>query len=134
MVPTAGDLVRQAGEAGNRVAVVHGDLWPANLLVEGCGECPPTRPASPDGRVCKVDTPLIDLAHLVTHMSGWSGARAEDVLAAYTDAAPLSPVERRLLPVVAAVDLLPTVGDLLILAFVDEGVADHEAQPVLGAA
>jgi len=130
VVPVATELLRQAGEAGNRTAVVHGDLWPANLLVEGSGE--ERKLAGIAGwSSMKVDSPLIDIAHLVTHMSGWSGARAEDVLGAYTDAAPLSPLERRLLPVVAAVDLLPTVGDLLLLAFVDERVADHESQPVL---
>jgi Ser/Thr protein kinase RdoA (MazF antagonist) len=130
VVATAGDLVRQAGETGNRLSVVHGDLWPANLLVKGAGDARHLTGVAGWSSV-KVDTPLIDLAHLVTHTSGWSGARAEDVLAAYTDAAPISPVERRLLPVVAAIDLLPTVGDVLILAFVDEEMATHEAQPVL---
>ncbi len=130
IIAIASDLVRQAGDTGNRVVVVHGDLWPANLLVDGTGEARQLTGIAGWSSLT-VDTPLIDLAHLVTHMSGWSGARAEDVLAAYTDAAPLTPVERRLLPVVAAIDLLPTVGDLLILAFVDEEMATHEAQPVL---
>ncbi len=130
VIPIAGELVRQAGDSANRVAVVHGDIWPANLLVGGSGDTRQLTGIAGWSRVT-VDTPLLDLAHLVTHTSGWSGARAEDVLGAYTDTAAISPLERRLLPVVAAIDLLPTVGDLLILAFVDEAMASHEGQPVL---
>jgi hypothetical protein len=53
------------------------------------------------------------------------------VLAAYAETAKLSPVERRMLPVVAALDLVPRVGHLLHLAYVDDRMIGHESQAVL---
>lgn len=130
VLPVARESVRLAGDAGDRLTVIHGDLWPANILVEGVGDQRHLTGIAGWSRI-RVDSPLIDLAHLAIHFAGWSGSRAEDILAAYTDTAPLSPIERRLLPVVAAIDLMSTVGELLVLAFVDDRLTNHEAQPVL---
>ena len=115
------------------VTIIHGDLWPTNVLVTG---------ASPNFELSgltgwstlRAGSPLVDLAALVTHTSGWSGARAESVLGAYTETAALSPVERRLLPVIAALDLVPRVGTMLQLAYLDDRMIGDEAEPVLRSA
>jgi Ser/Thr protein kinase RdoA (MazF antagonist) len=130
ILPVATELLEHAGSAGTVACLIHGDLWPANLLIDGNG---------PDRTLTGVvgwsgvtaGSPLIDLAHLAIHTSGWSGAAAETILGAYTEVAPLAPVERRMLPVVAALDLVPRVGWLLNLAFVDDRMIGHESQPVL---
>jgi Ser/Thr protein kinase RdoA (MazF antagonist) len=130
VLPTAREHIRQLGDAAVRHVVTHGDLWPANLLIEGTG----------DERVLTgivgwssvgAGSALVDIAHLVTHGSGWSAARAESILGAYTETADISPIERRLLPVVAALDLVPRVGRLLHLAFIDDRMIGSDSLPVL---
>jgi Ser/Thr protein kinase RdoA (MazF antagonist) len=130
VLPIASEHIRQLGSAGARPVVTHGDLWPANLLVEGAGE--ERRLTGVVGwSSVRVGSALVDIAHLVTHGSGWSAARAESILGAYTETAAISPIERRLLPVVAALDLVSRVGNLLHLAFIDDRVIGSEALPVL---
>jgi len=126
--PVAAEFLEQPAASGGRTTIIHGDIWPANLLIEGSGR----HLAGIVGwSQPRVGSPLIDLAHLAIHTSGWSGALAESILGAYTEAASLPPMERRLLPVVAALDLVPRVGRLLDLAFVDDRMIGHESQPVL---
>ncbi|MEJ7900928.1 MAG: hypothetical protein WKF63_03730, partial [Thermomicrobiales bacterium] len=105
-------------------------IWPANLLIEGRGETR-TLTGIVGWSSVTVGSPLIDIAHIAIHTTGWSGALAESILGAYTEVATLTPMERRLLPVVAALDLVPRVGWLLNLAFVDDRMIGHESQPVL---
>ena len=130
VLPIASEHIRQLGNAAARPVVTHGDLWPANLLVDGAGE--ERRLTGVVGwSSMHIGSALVDIAHLVTHGSGWSAARAESILGAYTETAAISPIERRLLPVVAALDLVPRVGRLLHLAFIDDRMIGSEALPVL---
>ena len=128
--PVATERLEKPGGSDASSTVIHGDIWPANLLIEGHASA-----RELTGIVgwssASIGSPLIDLAHLAIHTSGWSGALAENILGAYTEVAVLSPGERRLLPIVAAVDLVPRVGRLLDLAYVDDRMIGHESQPIL---
>ncbi|HET8630487.1 MAG TPA: phosphotransferase [Thermomicrobiales bacterium] len=125
VIPAGSDLLR-ADEAAMQDAsvVTHGDIWPAHLLV---GQGGATLTGIIDWEYARAGSPLIDLAAFATHISGWSAARAELILGAYTGIAPLSPGQRRLLPAVAALDLLDEVGWLLELGFMDDRMEDDRA-------
>jgi len=130
VLPVASEHLEKFGGLRTGTVVAHTDLWPANLLIEG--EAAARRLTGVVGwSSVAVGSPLVDLAHLVVHMSSWSGATAENVLGAYTEHAVVSPAERRLLPVVAALDLVPRVGTLLHLAYLDERMVGHDGLPVL---
>lgn len=130
VLPVAHEHLEQFVGSATTTTLIHGDIWPVHLLAEGTGA---------DRRLTGVvgwssvreGSPLIDLAHLAVHSGSWSGALAESVLAAYAETGKLSPVERRMLPVVAVLDLVPRVGRLLYLAYVDDRMIGHESQPVL---
>ncbi len=130
VLPVANEHLEQFVETVATTTLIHGDIWPVNLLAEG---------SAADRRLTGIvgwssvreGSPLIDLAQLAVHTASWSGALAESVLAAYAETGRLSPVERRMLPVVAALDLVPRVGNLLHLAYVDDRMIGHESQPVL---
>ena len=130
VLPIATELLEGIDLVATSSAVIHGNLWPVDLLVNGRDE--ERRLAGIVGWTATgVGSPLIDLAQLAVHTAGWSGALAESVLGAYAETGRIKPAERRLLPVVAAIDLLPRVGRLLELAYVDDAMIGHEAQPVL---
>lgn len=128
--PVAAEYLESSAATGASTAVLHGAIWPANLLIDDASGTPSLIGVVGWSQV-RIGSPLIDLAHLVVHTSGWSGAMAENVLGAYAESATLPPVERRLVPVVAALVLVPEVGRLLQLAFVDDRMIGHESQPVL---
>lgn len=130
ILPVATEYLEQSAAAGVGTSLIHGDIWPANLLIEGTGDKRALTGLVGWSRLA-AGSPLIDIAHLTIHTSGWSGALAETILGAYTEVASLTPMERRLLPVVAALDLVPRVGWLLHLAFVDDRMIGHESQAVL---
>lgn len=102
-------------------AVLHRALWPAHLLLpeSAPGEAPP------EGEVVGLigwegvaaGSPLLDLAQLVVRCRGWSAGAAEGVIAAYGEIRPLPPEERRLLPVIAALDLVVSAGAILDAGF-----------------
>ncbi len=130
VMPVAEERLAAFGAANQRSVVIHGDLWPIHLLAEDreggrelTGVTGWTLPLA--------GSPMIDLAHLAVHTSGWSAAAAENILGAYTEVAPIAPEERRILPVVAALDLVTRVGSLLHQAFVDEREIEDEALPVM---
>jgi Ser/Thr protein kinase RdoA (MazF antagonist) len=130
VMPVASEHMETFATTAGTTSVIHGDIWPVNLLAEG---------TAADRKLTGIvgwssvreGSPLIDLAQLAVHTASWSGALAESVLAAYAETAKLSPVERRMLPVVAALDLVPRVGHLLHLAYVDDRMIGHESQAVL---
>jgi Ser/Thr protein kinase RdoA (MazF antagonist) len=130
IMPVAAELLETLDASGAGSTIIHGDIWPANLLIEG-NASDRTLSGIVGWSSVAIGSPLIDLAHLAIHTSGWSGALAENILGAYTEVANLSPGERRLLPVVAALDLVPRVGRLLELAYIDDRMIGHEAQPIL---
>lgn len=117
--------IEEAAEAGQEVTVVvHGNVWPSHVLASRSG---------PDQRITGIidwtdaiaTSPLIDIAQMITHFSGWTPDHAEAVLSAYHDERPLKPVERRLLPAVAALDLVVQVGRLLAVGYGDTARLDQ---------
>lgn len=130
VIPVAEERLAASGTRDDRSVVIHGDLWPIHMLID---EGASGRELSGVVGWSQVlgGSPMIDLAHLAVHASAWSAATAENILGAYTEVAPLSPEERRILPVVAALDLVGRVGSLLHGAFVDEREIEGEALPVL---
>lgn len=131
VIPIADDRLRAAGaDATGTPVLVHGDLWPAWLMVDV-----PSRPRvlhGIDGWTGAVaGSPVLDLAALCARVTGWSAATVEEVLGAYSDRAELTPGARRIVPVVAAVDLLHQVGRMLEMAFIDDRVANDPAQPFI---
>jgi Ser/Thr protein kinase RdoA (MazF antagonist) len=125
VISIASDRLRASPDLLRETSVVtHGDLWPSHLLIsddEITGVVDWARAAA--------GSALLDLAHLATHVAGWSAARAELVLGAYSETAPLLPEQRRLLPVVAALDLLAEVGWQLGLGFADDRLFTDPALP-----
>lgn len=104
-------------EAGGAV-VLHLGLWPAHVIAadEAAGEG-----GGALGLIgwegAAAGSPLLDLAQIATRCRGWSAVNAELALAAYAAVRPLAPEERRLLPAVAALDLVAAAGHLLDTAF-----------------
>ncbi len=131
ILPVVGErLEATAKAAGDRSVLCHGHLWPVHMLVGAPG---PERTLTgvTGWNQLAAGSPVRDLAQLAVHSSGWSAAVAENILGAYTEVAPLTPEERRLLPVAAALDLVGEVARLLTLAFIDDPMIEHPAQPVL---
>lgn len=128
VIPAASDMLNAAGTTlHERSVATHGDIWPVHLLVDG------------DNRLTGITgwsgaamgSPVLDLTMLAVHTSGWSADIAETVLGAYSDAAPLTPEQRRILPVVAGLHLMTHVAYMIDLAFLDDRLIDHLAMPVL---
>lgn len=107
--------------------VVHGDLWPTHLLVSPQG----TLTGIIGWAAMTTSSPLLDLVQLAGHVKGWTAAITEDLVGAYHDVAPLTPEQRRSIPVVAAIDLVGRVARLIELAFVDERMIGHESTAIL---
>lgn len=130
VIPVAEERLSTFGTRDERAVVIHGDLWPIHMLIDD-GASGHELTGVVGWTEVLGGSPMVDLAHLAVHASAWSAATAESILGAYTEVAPLSPEERRILPVVAALDLVGRVGSLLHRAFVDEREIGGEALPVL---
>jgi hypothetical protein len=131
VIPIAADRLGAAGEsATGHPVLLHDNLWPAYLMVDD-----PSRPMALRGiegwTSAVAGPPVLDLAALCVRVTGWSEATVESILGAYSDHAPLMPAERRLVPVVAAVDLVGQLGRLLELAYLDDAIATDPAQPFI---
>jgi len=103
--------------------IAHLNLWPSHLLL-----------ARQDGQEvvtglvdfaeAAASSPLLDLAQLINHFSGWTGAAAEVAIGAYTDVRLLAPEERRLLPAIAGLDLLVETGRLLVMGHATQSIVE----------
>ncbi|MGB3329093.1 MAG: aminoglycoside phosphotransferase family protein [Thermomicrobiales bacterium] len=120
-------LEATAGILDDTGTVVHGDLWPTHLLVTPRNELS----GITGWAAMTTSSPVLDLVQLAGHVKGWTAAITEDLVGAYHETAPLTPEQRRAIPVVAAIDLVGRVARLLELAFLDERMIGHEAVPSL---
>jgi Ser/Thr protein kinase RdoA (MazF antagonist) len=115
-LPAAEAALGAVAEGPDSQTVCHLGLWPAHVIV--VDEQDQDAVAGLIGwEQCNVGSPLIDLAQVISRCRGWSAAGAELAIAAYSDVTPLRPEDRRLLPAVAALDLVATSGRMLILAY-----------------
>lgn len=103
--------------------VGHLNLWPAHLLVSRF-EGQERITGMLDFAESAASSPLIDLAQLISHFNGWTGAAAEDAIGAYADVRTLAPEERRLLPAVAGLDLVAETGRLLTLGYATRAIVE----------
>lgn len=131
VIPIAADRLRAAGDvAFGSPVLIHGDVWPAFLMVDE-PSTPRQLKAVAGWSSASAGSAVLDLAQLSVRTTGWSEATVESVLGAYSDHAELLPAARRIVPVVAAVDLLDQLGHLLEIAYLDDTIVNHPAQPFI---
>lgn len=131
VIPIAAERLELAGEVASGAPVlIHNNIWPAYLRVDA-----PSTPRVLHGITgwtsASAGSPVLDLAALSVRVTGWSGATVESILGAYNDHAELAPAARRLVPVLAAVDLLNQIARLLEIAYLDDSIANDPAQPFI---
>jgi Ser/Thr protein kinase RdoA (MazF antagonist) len=102
--------------------VGHLNLWPSHLLFEQHDDTV-SLSGLLDFEQAAVTTPMLDLAQLLTHFNGWSAAHAEDAIGVYAETNPLSPEERRLLPVLAGLELVNEAGRLMALGYATPSIS-----------
>lgn len=131
MVPTASDLIRnEQAEMRDTSVVLHNDLWPENVLIEGL-EDERVVTGIVDWRHMAVGSPVLDIAQMSVQMQGWSAALTEAIIESYSVQRHLRPDQRRLVPAVAGLLLVEKVGQMLTLAYLDDRMINHEASPLL---
>lgn len=131
VVPTASDLIRnERSEMNNASVVLHRDLWPENILIEGQEEHRQVTGIVGWRHMAK-GSPVLDIAQLCVFMQGWSAALTEAVIENYASTRHLRPDQRRIVPAVAGLLLVESVGKLLTWNYLDQRMFDHEATPVL---
>ncbi len=131
IIPTASDLIRnEPAQLTDSSVVIHNDLWPENILITGQGT---------DRQLTGIvgwrhmawGSPVLDLAQITVYMQGWSAALTESIIESYASNRHLRPDQRRLVPAVASLMLVETVGKLLTLNYLDNRMIGHEATSVL---
>lgn len=131
VIPTASDLIRNEVNSFRDTSVVlHKDLWPENILIEG-HEGNRKVTGIVGWRHMSAGSPVLDLAQLSVNMQGWSAALTEAIIDAYSEERALRPDQRRLIPAVAGILMVETVGRMLTWSYLDEGMVGHEATSVL---
>lgn len=131
VIPTASDLIRNEINSFRDTSVVlHNDLWPENILITGQEENR-TVTGIVGWRHMAAGSPVLDLAQLSVNMQGWSAALTESIIDSYSEHRELRPDQRRLIPAVAGLILVESVGKLLSLSYLDDGMIGHEATSVM---
>jgi Ser/Thr protein kinase RdoA (MazF antagonist) len=105
----------QPAEPG-RLVPCHLNLWPAHVIL-GRREGQEQVVGLIDFTEAAIAVRLLDLAQVATRFSPWTDEIAELVTGAYSEVMALTPEERRLLPAMAALDLVAETGRLLTLAY-----------------
>ena len=112
LLTKAEQSLEQAGFLREEPAVIaHLDLWGSHIV------------SAEDGAASFLDCSAIgaapaatDIAQLIARSGVWSDERVERALQRYSDEQPISPVQRRLLPWLIALDAIPACGRLLVRA------------------
>jgi len=103
--------------------IAHLNLWPAHLLISR-RDGDESLTGLIDFSESAASSPVLDLAQIITHFNGWTGASAEAAIGAYTSVRPLAPEERRLLPAIAGLDLIVETGRLLVLGHATPAIVE----------
>ena len=131
VIPTASDLIRnEVNSLRDTSVVLHNDLWPENILISG-HDAGREVTGIVGWRHMAIGSPVLDLAQLSVFMQGWSAHLTEAIIDSYTEHRTLRPDQRRLIPSVAGLILVETVGRLLTLSYLDDRMIGHEATSVL---
>jgi hypothetical protein len=131
VIPAAAERLAEArGVASARSTVVHGDLWPSRLLVDDA-EGALKLTGIVGWNQAAAGSAVLDIARIAARTARWSAATAETVVGAYTEVTPLPPDQRRLVPVIAALDLTVITGLMLQGAYVDDRIANDPVQSFL---
>lgn len=131
VIPTTSDLIRnEVNSIRDTSVVLHNDLWPENILITG-QDTERTVTGIVGWRHMAAGSPVLDLAQLSVNMQGWSAALTESIIESYSEHRHLRPDQRRLIPAVAGLILVETVGRLLTLCYLDERMIGHEATSVM---
>lgn len=131
VVPTSSDLIRNSTNSLHDSSVVmHNDLWPENILIEG-HDVNRSLTGIVGWRHMAAGSPVLDIAQMTVNMQGWSAALTEAIVESYSTNRHLRPDERRLVPAVAGLLLVETVGNLLTLNYLDSRMIGHEATSVM---
>lgn len=96
---------------GLPVVALNRQLWPAHVVAER------QKLTLVDWTRAVAGSPLLDIAQIVTHFNGWDTAVVEETLESYAAVRQLTANERRLLPVIACLDLMVETGRLLEVAY-----------------
>jgi hypothetical protein len=108
----AGAVLDAAGYLeGFPVVAVNRQLWPAHVVADR------QRLTLVDWTRAVAGSPLLDIAQIVTHFNGWDTGIVEETLESYAAVRQLTANERRLLPVIACLDLMVETGRLLETAY-----------------
>lgn len=131
VVPTASDLLRnEANSLHDTSVVLHHDLWPENVLITG-QDTSRQLTGIVGWNHMAAGSPVLDLAQLTVNMQGWSAALTESIVESYSGQRHLRPDQRRLIPAVAGLMLVETVGKLLTMNYLDPRMIGHESTSVI---
>jgi hypothetical protein len=110
--------------------VAHLDLSGSHIVTAGDGTS-----AFLDCATIGAAPAAVDIAQLIARGGGWSDERVERVLQRYTDELAISPLQRRILPWLTALDAIPACGRLLVRAHDERHpLSDSDRRIVLAAA
>jgi hypothetical protein len=114
IIPLAADAIGGLLEGDEtRLVISHAGLWPEHMLFQRDASDQPVVSGLAGWGGSVVSSPLVDLAQLVSRTRGWSHETIETVVEIYQESASLSPLERRSLPLIVALDLLRETARLL---------------------
>jgi hypothetical protein len=120
ILPAAAERLAEVGGLNTaRSCAIHSDLWPSRLMIDD-RDGNQVLTGITSWMQAAAGVPILDLARLAARCARWSAATTETVVGAYADISPLAPEQRRLLPVMAALDLTNVTGSMLQAAFDDD--------------
>jgi len=93
------------------LVMAHLDLWGSHIVPDSANGA-----VFLDCATVSAAPAVVDLAQLLTRNGIWSDDRVEQALTAYTESHPITPLQRRVLPWLAALDSIASCGHLLVRA------------------
>lgn len=111
LVASAAPALEQAGFLRDEpLTMAHLDLWGSHIVINTDDL------AFLDCSAIAAAPQIVDIAQLIARNGAWSGERVELALNTYADANPIPPLQRRVLPWLAALDAIAGCGRLLVRA------------------
>jgi hypothetical protein len=112
-----------------QLAIAHLDLWGSHIVRHGDSV------TFLDFAKFAAAPGIVDIAQLIARNGPWSDDRVELTINSYAEANDLPPLQRRVLPWLAALDAIASCGHLLVRATSERApLAEHDRRVVLAAA